>query len=78
MENQYHFKKQREAILNDEYRKELFQKLFELYASSLPNILKKSNGDIVCLFSDDVEIIANKIRELISIRDRQIFESISN
>lgn len=77
MKTQSYFKKQREAILNDTHRKQLFQKLFELYANSLPMVLKKENGDIECSYSDEVEESAEKIRELIRMRDSQIFNSVA-
>lgn len=75
MEKQTYFKKQREAVLNDTHRKQLFKKLFELYANSLPIILKKENGDIVCSYSDEVEDTAEKIREEIRFRDQQVFNA---
>ena len=78
MKTQSYFKKQREAILNDTHRKQLFKKLFELYANSLPMVLKKENGDIICSYSDEVEEAAEKIRELIRLRDSQIFNAMSN
>jgi len=78
MKTQSYFKKQREAILNDTHRKKLFQKLFELYANSLPMVLKKENGDVIFSYSDEVEDNAEKIRELIRLRDNQIFSTISN
>ena len=78
MKNQTYFKKQREAILNDTHRKQLFQKLFELYANSLPMVLKKENGDVICSYSDEVEETAEKIRELIRLRDNQIFNAMAN
>ncbi len=40
MKYQKYHQKQREAILNDRYRKELFKILFDLYANALP-IVKK-------------------------------------
>jgi len=75
METQSYFKKQREAILNDTQRKQLFKKLFELYANSLPIVLTKKNGDVICSYSDEVEETAEKIRELIRLRDTQIFNA---
>ena len=75
MKTQTYFKKQREAILNDTHRKQLFKKLFELYANSLPMILKKKNGDVICSYSDEVEETAEKIKELIRLRDNQIFKA---
>lgn len=77
MKTQTYFKKQREAILNDTHRKQLFKKLFELYANSLPMVLKKENGDVICSYSDEVEETAEKIRELIRLRDNQIFKALS-
>lgn len=76
MENQTYFKKQREAILNDTHRKQLFQKLFELYSNSLPIVVKKDNGDIECSYPNSIEEAAEKIREQIRLRDKQIFNSI--
>jgi protoheme ferro-lyase len=75
MEHQEYFKKQREAILNDAHRKQLFKKLFELYANSLPIVLKKDNGDVVCSYPESVEKLADKIREEIALRDNQVFNS---
>lgn len=77
MKKQTYFKKQREAILNDTHRKQLFKKLFELYANSLPMILKKENGDVICSYSDEVEEAAEKIREQIRSRDNQIFKAMA-
>lgn len=77
MKTQTYFKEQREAILNDTHRKQLFQKLFELYANSSPMVLKKENGDIICIYSDEVEEAAEKIREQIRLRDNQIFKSMA-
>lgn len=78
MEKQYYFKKQREAILNDAHRKQLFQKLFDLYANSLPMVLKKKNGDVECSYSDEVEEAAEKIKVQIRLRDSQVFKAASN
>lgn len=75
MKKQSYFQKQRDAILNDPYRKRLLQSLYELYANSLPMILKEDNGNIVCSSSGEVEEAADKIRELIRQRDNQIFNS---
>jgi protoheme ferro-lyase len=75
MENQEFFKKQRESILNDEHRQELFKMLFELYSKALPQVLVKENGDIQCGYSDSVEESAEKIKEQITLRDNQIFSS---
>lgn len=66
-------KKQREAIMNDSIRKELFKSLFDLYANSLPMIDKKGNGEIVVSYSDEVENMADEIRIKIIQRDNQIF-----
>lgn len=77
MKKQTYFKKQREAILNDTHRKQLFKKLFELYANSLPMVLKKENGDVICSYSDEVEETAEKIREQIRLRDQQIFRAVT-
>lgn len=78
MKKQTYFKKQREAILNDTHRKQMFKKLFELYANSLPMVLKKENGDVICSYSDEVEETAEKIREEIRLRDNQIFNAMVN
>jgi len=77
MEKQTYFKKQRAAILNDTHRKQLFKKLFELYANSLPIVLKKENGDVICSYSNKVEETAEKIREEIRLRDNQIFKALA-
>lgn len=78
MKSQTYFKKQREAILNDPHRKQLFKKLFELYSNSLPMVLKKEDGDITCSYSDEVEESAEKIREEIRLRDNQIFNAVAS
>jgi hypothetical protein len=73
MEEQKYFKKQREAILNDPQRKELFKKLFELYSGSMPMVLKRKYGSIECSYSDEVEDAAEKIKDLIRLRDNEVF-----
>ena len=78
MKDQNYYRKQREAILNDTHRKQLFKKLFELYSNSLPLVLKKENGDIICSYSDSVEESAKKIREEIRLRDNQVFNAMTN
>ena len=75
MKDQKYYKKQREAILNDSQRKELFKVLFDLYANAMPITLKKDNGTVICSYSDDVEQLAEKIREQIRLRDNQVFEA---
>jgi len=75
MEDQKYYQKQREAILNDSHRKELFKALSDLYANSIPLLLIKDDNQIRCYYSDEVEELASKIREQIIIRDNQIFES---
>ena len=70
---QKYYKKQREAILNDSNRKELFKALFDLYANAMPIALKKEDGTIICSYSDEVEQLAEKIREEIRLRDNQVF-----
>lgn len=78
MEHQNYFKKQREAILNDRQRKALLKVLFELYAKSMPMVLKMNDGTIVCHYSDEVEELANKIRDQIHERDNQVFKEHSS
>lgn len=73
--NQRYYLKQREAILNDNHRKELFKKLFELYANAIPLALKKEDGTVECYYSNEVEESAEKIREQIRLRDNQIFKA---
>ena len=73
MKDQKYYKKQREAILNDSNRKELFKTLFDLYANAMPIALKKKDGTIICSYSDEVEQLAEKIREQIRLRDNQVF-----
>lgn len=75
MKEQKYYQKQREAILNDSHRKELFKKLFDLYANAMPIALKKDDGTVVCSYSDEVEELAEKIREQIRLRDNQVFEA---
>ena len=77
MEKQEYFKKQREAMMNDQPRKYLFDELFKLYANSMPMVLKKGNEDIIVTYSDDVEKSAEMIREQIRLRDKQIFNAFS-
>lgn len=74
MKDQKYYQKQREAILNDSHRKELFKALFDLYANSMPEVLKKDDG-IVVSYSDEVEELAEKIRDQIRLRDNQVFEA---
>ena len=69
------YKKQREAILNDSHRKELYKALFELYANAMPNIYIKSDGTIGCYYSNEIGILADKIRKQIMERDNQIFKA---
>jgi len=75
MKDQKYYQKQREAILNDSQRKELFKALFDLYANAMPIALKKENGTVICSYSDEVEQLAEKIREQIRLRDNHIFEA---
>lgn len=75
MKNQKYYQKQREAILNDNHRKELFKALFDLYANAKPFVFKKDDGTVVCYYSDEVEELADKIREKIKLRDKQVFEA---
>ena len=77
MKDQKYYQKQREAILNDSHRKELFKALFDLYANSMPIVLKAKDNQIKCCYSDEVEELADKIREQIALRDNQIFEALS-
>jgi len=76
MKDQVKYQKQAEAILNDNHRKELFKALFDLYANSIPLLSIKENK-VICSYSDEVEDLANKIREQITLRDNQIFNSIN-
>ena len=73
MKDQKYYQKQREAILNDSHRKGLFKALFDLYANAMPIALKKDDGTVVCSYSDKVEELAEKIRELIRLRENQVF-----
>jgi hypothetical protein len=76
MKDQKYYQKQREAILNDSHRKELFKALFDLYANAMPIALKKEDGTVIgSYFSDEVEELAEKIREQIRLRDNQVFEA---
>jgi len=75
MKTEVYSKKQSEALLNDTHRKQLLKKLFELYANSSPIILKKENGDTMCIYSDEVEELAEKIREDIKLRDKEICDA---
>ncbi len=51
------------------------KKLFEVYSNSLPMVVKGKDGCAICSYSDEVEEIAEKIREEIRLRDNQIFNS---
>ena len=73
MKDQNYYQKQRESILNDSHRKELFKALFDLYANSMPIALKKDDGTVICSYSNEVEDLAEKIREQIRLRDNQVF-----
>ena len=75
MKDQKYYKKQRVAILNDSHRKELFKKLFDLYANALPIALKKDDGTVICSYTDEVEDLAEKIRVEIRLRNNQVFEA---
>ena len=75
MKNQYYYQKQREAIMNDGYRQQLFKELFDLYSRSMPMVLKTKEGDVKLFYSDEVEKRADEIREDIHARDKEIFES---
>jgi len=75
MKDQKYYQKQREAILNDSHRKELFKALFDLYANSLPIVLKTKDNQVVCSYSYEVEELAEKIREQIRLRDNKVFEA---
>ena len=75
MKDQKDYQKQREDILNDSHRKELFKRLFDLYTNALPIVLKKDDGTVVCSYSDEVEQLAEKIRKQIRLRDNQVFEA---
>jgi hypothetical protein len=68
MTDQKYYQKQREAILNDSQRKELFKALFDLYANAMPIALKVKDNQVECSFSDNVEELADKIREQIRLR----------
>jgi len=75
MKDQIKYQKQAETILNDNHRKELFKALFDLYVNAIPLVSLKENK-VICSYSDKVEELANKIREQITLRDNQIFNSI--
>lgn len=78
MDSQFFFKRQREAIFADPQRKQLFKDLFELYANSLPMILKGENDEVICFYPDEVEESAEKIKQQIRLRDNQVFRSVIN
>jgi hypothetical protein len=69
--------KQSEALLNDTIRRELFNKLFQLYATSLPNIIINKQGEAIIKYSIEVKNMAESIRELIRQRDCQIINSLN-
>lgn len=77
MKDQKYYQKLREAILNDSNRKQLFKALFDLYTNSMPIILITKDNQVKCSYSDEVEELADKIREQITLRDNQIFEASS-
>ena len=66
---------QTENFLNDPQRKELFKRLFDLYANSMPKMIKVKNDKFVAMYDVEVEELANKIKEQITLRDNQIFRS---
>ena len=72
-DEQNYYQKQREAILNDSHRKELFKALFDSYANAMPMLVKKDDGTVRCFYSDELEESAEKIREQIRLRDNQVF-----
>lgn len=75
MKHQKYYHKQKEAIANDSERRELFKSLFELYANAIPIVLKTENNCVVCSYSDEVEELAEKIKDQIRLRDNQIFQA---
>jgi UDP-N-acetylglucosamine 2-epimerase len=75
MQEQKYYQKQREAILNDSHRRELFKALFDLYANAMPIVVKTKEGLVICSYSCEIEEHADKIREQIRLRDNQIFEA---
>lgn len=75
MIDQKYYQKQRMAILNDSHRKELFKALFDLYSNAMPLALKKEDGTVICFYSDEVEELAEKIREQIRLRNNQVFKA---
>jgi len=75
MKDQKYFQKQREAILNDAHRKDLMRALFEVYANAMPIVLKVKDNHVTVSYSDEVEETAEKIRELIRLRDNQVFHA---
>jgi hypothetical protein len=70
-------KKASEAMVKDIHRKGLFQKLFDLYAKSEPILLVK-NGMLITRYSEQIESLADAIRDEIQVRDKEIFESFKN
>lgn len=75
MKDQKYYQKQREAILNDPLRKGLFKELFDLYSNALPMLLITKDNRVECSYTDEVEQLAEKIREQIRLRDNQIFKA---
>lgn len=67
--------KKEEPYRVSSHRKELFKALFDLYANAMPIALKKHYGAVVCSYSEEVDGLAEKIREQIRLRDNQIFEA---
>jgi hypothetical protein len=68
------YTKEREALLNDPTRKELFKKLFECYANSMPFLFKTKESDFIVSYPPQVEELADRIREEIRLRDNEILE----
>lgn len=66
---------QSETLLNDTQRKELFKRLFELYANSMPMIIKFKKDKFIAMYNVKVEELANEIKKQIELRDNQIFKS---
>jgi hypothetical protein len=62
------------TFLNDPQRKELFKRLFDLYANTMPTVIKLKD-DFMCVYPIETEKLADKIKQQISLRDNQIFNS---
>ena len=77
-ENKNIIQKQIEAILNDSYRKELFKALHNLYSRTMLIVVKIKDNQFQYCYSEEVEQLAEKIREQIQFRENQFYQNIDS